>query len=308
MTHDSYIRSVVFSPDGKHVASASDDNTVRVWEAKTGKEISRFTYEAGATVVAFSPDGKLVVSGGCDKMGYGGACLEGSARVWEILTGKELARMTHDYFVQAVSFSPDGKYVVSGGDQTARLWAVDTGREIARMTHESGVTTVAFSPNGKYVVSADYETASLWEAETGQEVVRLKDGYFWRGFAFSPDSKYMASGGDTYARMWEVATGKEVNRIAHETAVHAVAFSQDGRYVISESLDHTVRQWIYLPQDLITDACMRLTRNPTLVEWNQYIGDAFPHQTVCPNLPLEPEPVSFSIILPTPIPTETLNP
>jgi len=290
------------------VASGSDDNTVRVWEAETGKEISRITYQAGATVLAFSPDGRLVVSGGCDKPGEGGICLQGSARVWEALTGRELARMSHDYFVQAVAFSPDGKYVVSGGDQTARVWVADTGQEIARMTHETGVTAVAFSPNGNYVVSVNSDTASLWEAETGQEVVRLKKDYFLQGVAFSPDSKYMALGGDLYARIWEVGTGKEVTRIPHETAVQAVAFRPDGRYLLSESLDHTVHQRIYLPEDLIADACSRLTRNLTLAEWDQFIGAALPRKAVCPNLPLEPEPPSFGIILPTPVPTKTLNP
>ena len=74
--------------------------------------------------------------------------------MWEAATGKELARMTHDRFVLSVAFSPDGKYVISGGsDGTARVWEAMTGREVARMIFNGAVTVVAFSPNGKYVVS-----------------------------------------------------------------------------------------------------------------------------------------------------------
>ncbi len=201
------MRSVAFSPDGKYAVSASW-NTANVWEISTGKEIAYMTYDYGAIVsrVAFSPDGKYVVSGGCDQLAIN--CTQGSARVWEASTGKEVARMTHDARVNSLAFSPDGKYVISGSfDYTARVWEASTGKEIARMTHEDGVYSVAFSP--------------------------------------------------------------------------------DGRYALSESTDNRV--WIYLPDDLIADACSRVTRNLTRAEWLQYIGDLLSYQAVCSNLPIEPE-------------------
>jgi WD40 repeat protein len=216
--------------------------------------------------------------------------------------------MSHDYFVQAVGFSPDAKYVVSGGDQTARVWAVATGQEIARMTHVTGVTNAAFSPDAKNVVSVDYETASVWEALTGREVLRLKGNSLLYGVAFSPDSQYVAVADDLDVHIWEIATGKEIAGISHEASVHAVAFSDDNKYLISETLDHTVHRWLFRPDDLIADACARVTRNLTSAEWDQFIGAALPRQVVCPNLPLEPEPITSLIILPTPVPTETLNP
>ena len=71
-------------------------------------------------------------------------------RVWESTTGKEVARMTHEGPVSAVSFSPDGRFVVSGsGDKTARVWESTTGKEVARMTHESPVRAVSFGPDGR---------------------------------------------------------------------------------------------------------------------------------------------------------------
>jgi len=205
--------------------------------------ISYMTHDESVLSVTFSLDGKYVVSGSWD----------GTARVWEVSTGKEIARMTHDESVFSVAFSLDGKYVVSGSaDNTARVWEAGTGKEIARMTHDGYVNSVDFSPDGKYVVSGSEDnTSRVWEASTGSEIARMTHDKPVNSVAFSPDGKFVASGsGYTFsesaentARVWEAKTGKEIARMTHDGAVTSVAFSSDGQYVVSGSDDNTARVW-----------------------------------------------------------------
>src|SRR6185503_20739741 len=96
ITLSSRVNSLAFSPDGKYVASGSDDQTMRVWDSFTGTEIARMTHEGIVECIAFNSDGKNVVSGSSDR----------TARVWEAITGREVARMTHDQTVSAVAFNP----------------------------------------------------------------------------------------------------------------------------------------------------------------------------------------------------------
>ncbi len=277
MTHDNFVKSVAFSPNGKYVVSGSDDHTARVWEAATGKEVAHMVHENAVNSVAFSPDGNYVISGSYDgtarvweaatgrevaRMVHGNyvssvafspagnyvisGSYDNTARVWETATGLEVARTTYDREVISVAFSPDGKYVVAGsGDGSARVWEAATGKEVARITHMVFDNSIAFSPNGKYIVSGEYDgTARVWEAATGKEVAHFTHGDVANSVAFSPDGKYVVSGSmDGTARVWEVTTGKEVTHMTHNNRVNSVRFSPDGKYVISASDDHTARVW-----------------------------------------------------------------
>ena len=165
-----------------------------------------------------------------------------------IFDGQEVARMTHDTYASSAAFSPDGRYVVSGGcdlasdgcqQGSARVWEASTGIEVVRMVHESLVYDVTFSSDGAYVASgsgnsSSDETARVWEVATGREVARMTHDQQVISVDFSPDGRYLVSGSwDDTARVWEVATGLEVARQTHEFAVDSVDFSPDGRYVVS---------------------------------------------------------------------------
>jgi uncharacterized delta-60 repeat protein len=301
MTHDDFVGHIAFSPNGKYIVTGTGehDYTARVWELSSGKEVVRKVHKSSAiniindaVSVAFSPDGKYVVSVGCDEVrNLGGLCRISTALVWEAANGKEATQLTHDGFVEAIVFSPDGKYVAIGSsDKTVCVWEVSTGKELARMLHDSRVLSIAFSSDGKYVVSgSDDKTARVWEVITGKEVVRMIHDSWVLSVAFSSDGKYVVSASDdNTARVWEASTGRELARMIHDDVVSSVAFGADGRYVISGSLDNTIRVWFWQAYDLISTACKYLPRNLSLVEWKQYVGDTLPYQAICPNLPIEP--------------------
>jgi WD40 repeat protein/energy-coupling factor transporter ATP-binding protein EcfA2 len=180
---------------------------------------------------SFSPDGQLVVT----------ASEDGTARLWEVETGKEITVLSgHEGEVHLASFNPKGQLVVTASeDGTARLWEVETGEEIAVLRgHEGEVSSASFSPVGRLVVTTSEDgTARLWEVETGEEIAVLRghEGEV-SSASFSPDGRLVVTASeDGTARLWEVETGKEVI-VLPEDGVRSAAFSPDGQLMITVSL------------------------------------------------------------------------
>ena len=158
-------RTVTFSPDGKWLATIGNDNTARVWEVATGKEVTHMTHERAVLAVVFSPDGKRLAT----------ASRDNTARVWDIASGEQVVKVEHTCDVYDVTFSPDGKYMATASDDgTAGLWEVATGNIVHRLSHKRAVWVVRFSLDGRYVVTGSWDgTARMWEWVTGREVAQM---------------------------------------------------------------------------------------------------------------------------------------
>jgi predicted Ser/Thr protein kinase len=205
--HTGPVSSVAFSPDGKRLASASWDRTVKVWDVGTGQETLTLRGHPGEVYcVAFSPDGKRLASGGGDPVN---PRKPGEVKVWDAVSGQEaLTLKGHTGFVYSVAFSRDGQRLASGGlDWTLKVWDAVSGQEALTLKgHTGGVWSVAFSPDGQRLASASQDrTLKVWDAVTGQEALNLK-GYTGPVYsvAFSPDGKRLASASDyVMVKVWD---------------------------------------------------------------------------------------------------------
>ncbi|MER9134745.1 TIR domain-containing protein [Mesorhizobium sp. M0830] len=234
-------RSVAFSADGTRLATGSWDNTARIWDVGTGAEILRLKGHQGPVwSVAFSGDGSRLATSSWDK----------TARIWDVGTGTEVQRLEgHGGLVCSVVFSPDGKRLASGSvDDTVRVWDAATGVEITRLLgHAAGVMGVTFASDGVRLATGSWDkTARVWDVETGAEILSLEGhGYGVSSVAFCPQGTLLASGShDGTGRLWNALTGSEVIRLeGHGGAVRCIAFSPDGRRLATGSDDRTVRLW-----------------------------------------------------------------
>ncbi|KAH8714805.1 putative WD-repeat protein [Phaeosphaeriaceae sp. PMI808] len=239
--HSDWVSTVVFSPDGQLLASASNDSTVRVWETVTGQ--CRSVLEGHldwVSTVVFSPDGQLLASASGDS----------TVRVWEAATGQCRSVLeSHSREVWAVVFSPDGQLLASASDdRTVRVWETVTGQCRSVLEgHLDWVSTVVFSPDGQLLASASGDsTVRVWEAATGQcRSVLEGHSRVVNAVVFSPDGQLLASASyDRTVRVWETATGQCRSVLeGHSREVNAVVFSPDGQLLASASYDRTVRVW-----------------------------------------------------------------
>jgi WD40 repeat protein len=260
--HSGAVTSVTYSPDGRHIASKSDDNTIKIWDAQNGKEIRTFTLHRYriTSSASYSPDSRHIVAGAED----------GIITIWDAANGKEIATLEgHRGEVYSVAYSPDRRRIVSGSkDKTVKIWDAETGQEIRTLKgHRGSVRVVAYNPDGRCIIAGSgHMVVKIWDAETGRTirefstVIGLASSVLGLAVSvtdpdglppvvkYSPDGRYITYAGEMMRStviIRDMETGRIIKTLGEESDpnITSVDYSPDGRRIAVGRRDGTVDIW-----------------------------------------------------------------
>jgi len=243
--HKDSVNSIVFSPDDSLIASGSEDSSVKLWDADSGKRIKAIMrHPFPILCVAFSPDSNMVAAGS----------EIGTITLWDVNYKERIKTLKgHTDRVVSIRFSPDGKILASGSaDHTIRLWDMASGKEVKKLDeHVDMVNSLDFSPDGKILASSSADgSVRLWNVDSWESISTLKESAgAVDSICFNSDGSMLASGSaNGVIRLWNVSSGEEIRSFESESKAaisidDALAFSPDDRILVSGTSDGKVTVW-----------------------------------------------------------------
>jgi WD40 repeat protein/uncharacterized caspase-like protein len=277
--HPMTISDIQFSPDGKILASASWDKTIKLWRVEDGQLLNTLAnHQDTLTSIAFSPDGQKLVSGSEDN----------TINLWKIEDEKgELIKTIrgHQDGVTSVAFSPDGKFFASGSyDKSIKIWRED-GSFLTNLNKQGlAIAAIQFSPDGKTLASASWDnTIELWNViDLDREKIEpFKTLAGHRGgvtsLNFTKDGKVLtSSSSDGTIKIWSVRDGNLLKTLlGHTSAVHNLSFNSSDRAMISAEEQAGLFLWNLELDDLLQRGCKHLhnylNTNPNVSEQDSHL-------------------------------------
>ena len=257
--------SMCFSPNGRHIASGGSE--IKLWNVKDGaliRSFSKVNSYSSINSVGFSPNGRHIASGDKDTTElYDTIKKKYTIKLWNVKNGSLIRTFKgHTDDVNALIFSPDGRYIASGSSYKIKLWNVKDGALIRTFVirtiggDQDSLSSLSFSPDGTKIASGDWDqTIKLWNVKDGA-LIRIFEGHskYVNTICFSPDGKSIASGSDDETvKLWNVKNGGIIRTFkGHSYSISSLCFSPDGRRIASGSRDCTIKLWNIKKGDLIT--------------------------------------------------------
>ena len=239
MRHADHVETVSLSPDGRHVLSASRDQTAKIWDPSTGQSLAVLQHTGLVFCAHYNASGTRIITASADT----------TARIWDSITGESSTPpLQHEDKVYWAEFSTDDRWIVTASaDKTARIWDATTGA----LKHElrerfSHLVRAQFSPDNKRVVTGgSHGLIRIWDADSGEMLFRIEDRASpLTVLEFSPDGRRLVVVcQDGIARLWNIETRTEIKLSSATEPMKCAVFSPDSGSLLMGSLHGTTRYW-----------------------------------------------------------------